>query len=276
MKLNHRDRVLITIVFVAAVWLIGVWIFIIPAFQELGEKRDELNGRQVILSEKKSQIEQDKDLPQRIEEEYERSVELSKFFYTRETTQSATDLVDQLLDEQKIVNSTMEITEYSKKTIKPFYYVSKIKSTDFDTKAEEYENIGASSSKADTSSKAQAKSAKTKDGAQFTVDPNLGVSIGFHEITLEFRGVYKDVQKFCDKLKEGNKERRSMVLSGLSIKDVNGVKEEGKEGEDSSSSQPAPEKKDDKKEEEGVEANEVEGTITINLMVIQKLTKPEF
>ncbi len=273
MKLNHRDRVLITIVFVAAVWIIGVWLFIIPAFQELGDKRDELNGRQVVLSEKKDQIEKDKDLPQRIEQEYARSEELAKAFYTRETTQAATDIVDQLLDQQKIVNSTMEITEYSQKTIKPFYYVSKLKSTDFDNKVSDYDKVGASSSKADTTSKPTTQSTTTNDGAVFTVDPNAGISIGFHEIKLEFRGVYKDIQKFCDELTKNVK--CSMVLSGLEIKDVNGIKEEGKD-DSSSSSQPEPEKKDDKKEEEGVEANEVEGSLTISLMVIQKLAKPEF
>ena len=42
MKLSHRDRVLLTIVLVAVVWLVGVWFFVIPAFQELGDKRDDL------------------------------------------------------------------------------------------------------------------------------------------------------------------------------------------------------------------------------------------
>ena len=278
MKLNHRDRVLITIVFVAAVWVIGVWLFIIPAFQELGEKRDELNSRQVVLSDKKNQIENDKDLPQRIEQEFAKSEELAKNFYTKETTQAATDIVDKLLDDQKIVNSTMEITEYSQKTIKPYYPVLKIKATELDNKVQEYENVGNSSSKSDKSNSSKAtnsKSATLNDGAKLTIDPNAGVPIGFHEIEFEFKGVYKDVQKFCEQLTKNVPS--SMVITGLVIKDVNGIEEDKKEGEDSSSSQaPAPEKKEGKEGEEGVEANEVEGTIVIDLMVITKLTKPEF
>ena len=45
MKLNHRDRVLLSVVVVVLVWVVGIWFFIVPAFQELGEKRDELTDR---------------------------------------------------------------------------------------------------------------------------------------------------------------------------------------------------------------------------------------
>lgn len=278
MKLNHRDRVLITVVFVVAVWVIGVWFFIVPAFQELGDKRDELNNKQVELSKLNDQIEKDKDLPQRIEAAFAKSEELAKNFYTYQTTQNATDTVDQLLDDQKIVNSTMEISEYTVKTLKPFYYVSKQKTTDFDTKVDQYEMIGESSSKSDTSgtssnaSRPQASTFTNDDGSVVTIDPNAGVSIGSYDIELNFTGVYSDVQKFCEQLTKN--VPGSMVLTGLSITDVNGVKEDinGEDGD--SSSTPDSSKPDDEKE--GVESNKVEGIIKINVMIIKKLIKPEF
>jgi hypothetical protein len=274
MKLNHRDRVLITIVFVAAVWIIGVWFFVVPAFQELGEKRDELNDKQVTLSDKKDQIERDKDLPQLIEKAYARSEELAKNFYTKQTSQTASDTVDKLLDEQKIVNSTLQISEYTVKVIKPFYYVNKLKTTDFDNQVLEYDKIGASSSKADTSSKidTSAKQRTTNSGNVIAIDPNAGIQIGSYDIELSIKGKYGDIQKFCEQLTKNVPS--SMVVSGLQILDVNGIKEEKKDGEDSSSSQ-AEEKKEDGKEKT-IDDNEVEGTLNINIMIVEKLKKPEF
>lgn len=274
MKLNHRDRVLITIVFVAAVWIIGVWFFVVPAFQELGEKRDELNDKQVILSDKKDQIERDKDLPQLIEKAYARSEELAKNFYTKQTSQTASDTVDKLLDEQKIVNSKLEISEYTVKVIKPFYYVDKLKTTDFDNKVKEYDMIGASSSKADTSSKidTSTRTKTTNSGNVVVLDPNAGIQIGSYDIDLSIKGKYGDIQKFCEQLTKNVPS--SMVVSGLKILDVNGIKEEKKDGEDSSSSQ-AEEKKEDGKEKT-IDDNEVEGTLSINIMIVEKLKKPEF
>ncbi len=291
MKLNHRDRVLITIVFVVAVWVIGVWFFIVPAFQDLGDRKDDLNNLQVELSGLNDKIERDKDLPQRIEAEYARSEELAKNFYTRSTTQDATDTVDKLLDEQMITNSTMKINEYSLKTLKPFYYVPKIVSTDIDNKADQYEKVGSSSAKSSDSTAAAATTESTSPsgensvtdedtGAVLTIDPNIGVGIGHYAIELEFTGKYGDVQKFCEELTKN--VPGSMVLSGLDIKNVNGIEKEGEEGKDnsdSSSSSQAPEskKEDDKKDDkDALDDNEIEGTITIELMVIQKLTKPEF
>ena len=87
MKLSHRDRVMLTIVLVIIVWAIGIWFFIIPAFQELGEKKDELSDRQIVLSKLNDENEKDKDLPQRIESAYNTSEELAKNFYTKQTTQ---------------------------------------------------------------------------------------------------------------------------------------------------------------------------------------------
>lgn len=274
MKLNHRDKVLLTIVFVVAVWIIGVWFFIVPAFQELGKKRDELNTQQVELSGLKDRIEKDKDLPQRIEAEYAKSEELAKNFYTYQTTQNATDTVDQLLDDQQIVNSSMEITEYTVKKLKPFYYVSKIKTTDFDTKVEQYEQIGASSAADTNSSKAPTSSSMTNDdGSSFTVDPNAGIDIGSYDIQLDFKGVYKDVQNFCEQLTKNIPS--SMVLTGLTINDVNGIKLDDRNSSDGDSSSEADSKNEDGTEKT-IEDNEVEGVIKINIMIIKKLSKPEF
>ena len=274
MKLNHRDRVLLTIVLVAAVWIIGVWFFIVPAFQELGEKRDELNDKQVTLSEKNAQIEKDKDLPQRIEKAYAKSTEIAKNFYTMATSQTTSDNIIKLLGKDEIENSKLMISERTIKKIKPFYFVEKLKSTDFDKLAQEYDKIGESSSKSDNSSKIdpKAQSRKTDKGVNLIVDPNIGLDIDTYEVELTIKGKYSDIQKFCEKLTKATPG--SMVVTGLDIKDVNGIEDKDKkEGEDSSSQ--SEEKKEDGKEKT-IDDNVVEGTLKIDVMVIEKLKKPEF
>ena len=282
MKLNHRDRVLISIVMVAAVWLLGIFFFIVPAFQELGEKREELDNKQVELSKLNDSIEKDKDLPKRIEDAYAQSEELSKNFYEYTSTQTATDTVDNLLDEAKVTNSKMSIGEYSITTIKPFYYVSTIKFSAFDKKADQYEGVGDSSndSAASTSSAAEVKQIQEENGNVIVIDPNQGIPIGNYSISLDFTGKYGDVQTFCENLYKNMP--KSMILSKLSVSDVTGktildrqAKEEA--AKDGSSEAPKPESSS-KSDKEGVEAYDdqpIEGTIEINLMVIKKLSKPE-
>ena len=292
MKLSHRDRVMLTIVLVIIVWAIGIWFFIIPAFQELGEKKDELSDRQIVLSKLNDENEKDKDLPQRIESAYNTSEELAKNFYTKQTTQNATNTVDLLLDDKSIVNSNMIINEYSPKTLKPFYYIDEQKVTDFDTKVDQYELIGASSSKAEASSKKEANpnipdQLTFDDGQVFVIDPNMGVVLGGYDIEFNFKATYKDAQAFCQKLKENTPS--SMVISKFTIVDVNSVEdaekreaEKNKQDGGAATETKQPEKKVEK-DEDGKEKSEfdyddkvVEGTIGINLMLISKLSKPSF
>jgi hypothetical protein len=271
MKLNHRDRVLITILFVAIVWAVGIFVFIVPAFQELGTKKDELNSLQVKLSEKQDQIEKDKDLPQRIEEEFAKSEELAKNFYNEQTTQQATDTVDQLLDDQKLTNTNMKIGELKVTTLKPFTYVSKDPTADIDNKATEYEKIGASSVVDSRAQQFDPQTKTTNDGAQYTVDPRAGLGMRSYEISFHFEGVYGDVQKFCEQLTKN--VPNSMLVSKLEINDVTGIV---REGEDSSSSSSAPESKKEDGKEKTIDDNEIEGDITVTIIIIKKPTKPEF
>ncbi len=274
MKLNHRDRVLITIVFVVAVWAIGIWIFIIPAFQSLGEKKDELNSLQVTLSEKKEQIEKDKDLPQRIEAEFAKSEELAKNFYNEQTAYQATDTVDLLLDEQKLINTDMNVTDLKVTTLRPFSFSSNIPTAEIDNKVIQYEKIGASSVVDSTPKNTPAPQSKTtNDGAQFTVDPRVGLGLASYDISFHFKGVYGDVQKFCEQLTKN--VPGSMLVSNLTITDVNGIKDESSNS-DSSSSSSAPESKTEDGKEKGVEDNEIEGDISITIITIKKPSKPEF
>ena len=274
MKLNHRDRVLLSVVVVVLVWVVGIWFFIVPAFQELGEKRDELNDRQVELSKRNDKIEEDKDLPQRIEAAWKKSDELGANFYEYQSTQNATDTVDKLLDDAKVQNSTMVISEYSVKKLKPFYYVSKIATTDFDNKVDQYDNVGNSSSNTDTSSQAQTMQKQNKDdGSVLVINPNDGVDVLSYEIELNFIGKYSDVQKFCENLSKN--VPGSMILSGLSITDISGkdLQQERTNNSGSSSEKPA-ESKSDKQGVEAFDDNEIKGTININLITVKKLSKP--
>ena len=64
-----------------------------------------------------------------------------------------------------------------------------------------------------------------------------------------------------------------MLVSRLDITDVNGIV---REGEDSSSSSSAPESKKEDGKEKTIDDNEIEGDITVTIIIIKKPTKPEF
>lgn len=281
---------------VVAVWLLGIFFFIVPAFSDLGDAKDELNDRQVVLSQKNDEVEKEKDLPKKIDEAYAQSQELAKNFYDYTTTQNATDTVDKLLDDKNIVNSTMQIAEYSIKTLKPFRYVSKLKFTEFDEKATQYEEIdpkksesssAADSSSADSSSAASSSipdQLQNNDGSVFSIDAENGVPIGSYNISFVCRGKFSDIQDFCEKLSKN--VPGSMVLSNLSITTVNedidvaeAEENKGENGESGTTqTQTTTEKKTSDKDKKGVEVyddNKVEANITIDLMLITKLSKPE-
>ena len=69
MKLNYRDRIVLTAVIVILVWVAGVMLFIKPAIENLQDSQAALDDAKVTLSELKERNKKDENLPERIKAE---------------------------------------------------------------------------------------------------------------------------------------------------------------------------------------------------------------
>jgi hypothetical protein len=203
MKLNYRDKVLLTALIVILVWIAGIMLFIKPAIDDVSAAQTELDDAQVTLSDKQAQIEADKDLQQRIDTAYEEVEKVSKRFYDYQETQEATQKVDDLLatSGHEITNTNMTISSYSTTTLKPFSYKDDQITTDIDQIVDEYNAV---TSDAD----------ETTD-ADSTVTDLIEQTIGKYTISFNFEGKADDVKYFCDTLKSN--DEKTLLVNSLSI-----------------------------------------------------------
>lgn len=228
MKLNYRDKVLLTTVIVVLVWVAGIMLFIKPAIEDVNTAQSSLDEATVSLSDLQNQIEQDKDLQRRIDKSYSDVTKLSANFYDYQLTQDATQTVDDLLTTDSISNTDMKISAYESKILAPFTYESTQVSTDIDNQVKDYDN-GTVTTTTDTA---------TTTTSDANASPDL--TIGNYTITVSFKGAYTDVQNFCEKLTSNTE--KSLVINSLKIDDVT--------------------------------ADQVEGTMELNMMVLSKLSDP--
>ena len=242
MKLNYRDKVVLTVVIVVLVWVLGILFFIKPAISDLNTANKNLKSKKVELQTLQDKIEEDKDLPKRISDAYAKVTADSKSFYNYQEAQEATQQVDDLLDKAGLENTDMDISDYQSKLLTPYTYAPTQIKTALDEKHDSYTG----SSTTDSSS-SQASTTNSNDKNQQTLVTNKkengtgDLTIGYYEITFDFKGSVANVKNFCDKLVEKGKER-SMIVSELEIKDVR--------------------------------ENEVEASMTLQMMVINKLSDP--
>ena len=258
MKLNYRDKVLLTVVIVILVAVLGAVFFIKPAIEDMNNASKELDEKKAQLVKMENQIEQDKDLPQRIEKAFKEVDKASRNFYDYQEAQKATQTVDDLLAKDNLENKNMTISDYSTMTLSPYTYVENKVATDVDNEVDKYEAQGNSSAAA-TDSAAQA---NADAAAQPVVDPNAAnqtdttqianfvanarpdgagdVTIGCYNINFTFTGKMSDIKNFCDKLTSNT--QKSILISNLQIGDVT--------------------------------EDEIEATMTLQMMVVKKLDDP--
>lgn len=231
MKLNYRDRILLTALIVALVWVGGIMLFIKPAIEDIGSAQTELDEAKVTLSDLEAQIDADKDLDTRIEEAYEQASKIAVNFYDYQEAQVATQNVDDLLDADNLKNLNMSISAYSTVALSPYMYSSALVQTDVDILVQAYEDEGKTEEPADENAE--------NPEEQVLLVPQ---TIGNYSITFEFEGKIDDVKNFCEKLKSNDK--KTLVLESIDVKF----------GED--------------------ENDDVNGTMTLNMIVLKKLTNP--
>lgn len=242
MKLNYRDRILLTAVIVLLVWAAGIMLFIKPAIEDLGDAQTALEDAKVTLSDLEQQIDADKDLDARIEEAYDAASKIAMNFYDFQEAQVATQNVDDLLDADNLTNLNMSISSYSTVALQPYMYASNVVTTDMDSLVVDYENEGVvSEDNVDVNSEI------TEGSEQSLLTPQ---TIGCYTISFDFNGNIDDVKNFCEKLKSN--EKKTLVLQSI---DVSFGSEE--EGEAAAS-----------------ESDEVSGSMSLNMIVLRKLADP--
>lgn len=191
MKLNYRDKVLLTAVIVILVWAVGIMLFIKPAWEDVQTAQTNLESAKVTLSDKEAQVEADKNLKQDIVDAYKNVTQLSNNFYDYQQAQEATQTVDDLLAVDNIENSNMNISSYSTKVLAPYTPYVTIVSTDIDNKVQSYVN-------------AEAPADGTDAAAAEAVSVNE--TIGCYTISFDYSGSKEDVKNFCEKLKSNDKK----------------------------------------------------------------------
>ena len=65
MKLSYRDKVVLIVLLVIAIWVVGVMYFIKPKFEELDTANKEYDEQVTLLNKKKDEIKQDEGLKER-------------------------------------------------------------------------------------------------------------------------------------------------------------------------------------------------------------------
>ncbi len=199
MKLNYRDRILLTALIVIAVWVIGIMFFIKPAIEDIGDAQTKLDEAKVTLSDLEQQIDADKDLDARIEEAYEQANKIAMNFYDYQEAQVATQNVDDLLDTDNLTNLNMSISSYSTITLTPYKFSAKTVGTDVDVLVDTYEME-------DTE-------VAEEEEENLLLTPQ---TIGNYSISFEFKGELDDVKNFCEKLKSNDK--KTLVLESIEVK----------------------------------------------------------
>ena len=241
MKLNYRDKVLLTAVIVILVAVLGVVFFIKPAIEDMNDAQKELDEKSAELVKMENQIEQDKDLPQRIEAAYKEVSKAARNFYDFQEAQKATQTVDDLLEKDNLENLDMKSSGYSTMVLKPYVYAPKVVATDIDTEVDKYDGVGDSSADSSSSSNASSTASTNKTASaanqtstaqanNFVANPRADgagdITIGCYDIDFTFEGTVSDIKNFCDKLTSNT--QKSMLISELEITDVTESKVEAK------------------------------------------------
>lgn len=255
MKLNYRDRIVLTIVIVIVVWVLGIMFFIKPAIEGVKASQAALDDAKAKRATLQARVDEDADLPQRIEQAYKEVTKMTESFYDIQETQIATQKVDDLLLGDELKNLDMKISDYSIMTLKPYKYVSKRPVTAIDQTVTNYKNNEAMD-------KSDGKKVVTPTNAESNIDAKGQVQaanamIGYYGIQFQFEGKLDDFEAFCEKMKNQNDEK-TMFISEMSFKFDEEEEKENKDGD----------------KEKKLSETDISGEMTLQMMVVEKLPDP--
>ncbi|MBR0529069.1 MAG: hypothetical protein IJJ76_04810 [Ruminococcus sp.] len=241
MKLNYRDRIVLTILIVILVWVAGIMLFIKPAIERVQDSQAALDSAKATRSDLRDRVEADKDLKERIEAAYKEVNTLTESFYDIQETQIASQQIDDLLAEDEVKNLDITISPYTIHQIDPYTYVDPTVVTDSDLMVEEYMSQGQTAITPETA---------PAEGEAVAAS----ATIGSYEISFNFEGKVENVQAFCEHMKNKNVQK-TMTISNIEYEF----------------------KMEDGKEEDGEKVqseDQVSGSMTLTMMVVQRLPDP--
>ena len=204
MKLNYRDKVILITLLVILVWVIGVMFFIKPKFEELDTANKEFDEATLTLNAKKEEIAADEGLEDRVKAAYKEVTTIANNFYDKMTTDEVSTTVDNLLDDVKITNDSLTISQYGSATlafingvpVQAETDIDKIANTELDTPAEGVtEQVTAEDTK------------------------NVPVTVPAYTVNFGFSCKLDDLKKFFENLRSNN--QKSLVVTECTIADVN-------------------------------------------------------
>lgn len=252
MKLNYRDRILLTVVIVVLVWVAGVMLFIKPALEDIDTANTAREEAKATLSDLEAQVDADKDLDERIRTTYAEANKMAMKFYDYQQAQVATQNVDTLLDNDSLKNTNMSISAYTSVVLDPYKYSLEAIQTDMDILVDTYDQAGEKS--ADDAENADGTAENAAEGSADAA-VTTPTTIGSYSIDFEFEGNIENVKNFCENLK-GNPQK-TLVLQSIDISYYDNENEETKG--------------------QNVKAGEsdfVKGKMTLNMYVVKKLADP--
>ena len=215
MKLSYRDKVVLIVLVVIAVWVVGVLYFIKPKFQELDEKNKEFDAQVVVLEKKKDEIKQDEGLKDRVNEAYNKVVNVVSNFYDKMTSDEVSTLIDNILDEDNITNKDLQISDYAQVTLSYIDNSPQQMTTDVDRIAYDSQQLGVVVTEPAEGEEKKVNLATVSGPVQV---PAYTLSFGYN-CSLD------DLKSFLDKLL--TRKEKSLVVTSCSISDINAETIEG-------------------------------------------------
>ena len=261
MKLNYRDRIVLTAVIVMLVWVAGVMLFIKPSIERLQDSQTALDDAKATLSDLKERNKADENLPQRINDAYKEVTKMTESFYTIQETQNVSLKVDELLRKDEITNLDISLSPYTSFALNPYMYISNRGQFGMDEEVQNYINeTGAEVITPETAD------AEAGEKGEAVAAP---VQIGSYEISFSYKGKLEDVEKFCDKMQKSAAEKTMVVklvnykFAAETDKDGKPLTEEVGDG-----------KNGNKQKKVKMSDTEVEGSMTLTMMVVETLPDP--
>ncbi|MGN0633487.1 MAG: hypothetical protein ACI4JW_06415 [Oscillospiraceae bacterium] len=199
MKLNHRDKLLLIGVFVVLIWVAGIMLFIKPALDDMKSASQTLDAKEIELSGLEKQIDDDKNLPQDVEDAHAEASEIADVFYALLQQHEAMTEVqgqfdfDDKREGQEIKNSDLSISEMQVASLKRFTEENRIKLSQAQIIVDGMNEID--TSKLDTA-----------------------IDVNDYEMSFKFTATKKDLIAFIQNLQTN--PDRSLVIKTLKIEDM--------------------------------------------------------
>lgn len=207
MKLNYRDKIVLTVLIVVFVWVAGVMFFIKPAIEDVQSAQNQLENAKVTLADLEAKIAADGDLDQKIKDAYVEADKLSQTFYTYQEAQDATQLMEDLLDTDELTNNNMVISDYSDSVLSPYYFVKPTPIAGIDQQVLDFA----------AENEATDEPEEVEEVEEDPDAPQVGtVSIGTYSISFSFNGSLEKINDFCEKLKTSNTEK-TIIIDNISF-----------------------------------------------------------